>query len=320
MKTKRSTLTRVFMLCAGLATCAGFAADILSGSEELRLDFDEAMQSINETSMATRPLAKHLDQGIQNLSAAIEKVKADPNALNKSEFELAFAQSVSRVVGDMDEILARRDQTEWAFRDIVDEVVRVAKRLEYNYDKAKERRARHEEELAKMEGELTKLARQIEAKGENAPPEMKQQFRQMLRKFKIQQRTLKNLKSVEGQLGKTLSVLGQNGRSIEEGQRNLQTWFENLSMNRNAFRQLVESRKDMANLAAMMRAGGTQSLMQTFEKLRHVQQRLDEFGATFDKMDANLDVLQSFEPGALTIAEPVEMGSDEPWKDWLSEH
>ncbi len=315
----KSKLGKLFVTTLLATLPVTHAQGILTGSEELKLDFDDAAETISQISAATNPLAKHLDKGIKALNATLAKVKADPNALNKSEFELAFAGNIGRVIRDMDDVMTIRDQTMWAFEDITQEVVRVAKRLEYNHTHAKERVARKQEALVKLKKEMTELAREIERKGAKASEASKRKFKQLLRRYRMDERTLRNLTAMEKQLNRTLTVLGKNGSCIEQGAKNLASWFDNLKSNRSAFRELAESRKDMANLATMMTAGGSYSLFSTFEKLRGIQTKLQAFNTTFDAMGENLDTLQSFDATAMDLAPVEETDNAEPWKQWLSE-
>ncbi len=301
-----------------LFTTLNLGADLLSGSENLNLDFADAVDSIQKVSQSTEPMAKHLEMGIKDLNKTIDKVKGDPNLLNKSEFELAFAKHVRTLVTDIDSVVSHRQEIEWAFEDISLEVKNVIKRLDHNNEKIKEKISRQAENIDNVRKQLRKMAREIERLGSKASADMKREFKRLHRKFKLLNTTMRTQKTIQKQLHRTLAGLGTNGGSIANGARDLSTWFENLNDQRDAFLSLAETRKDMAALTKLVTSGGANSIMATFSKLRGIQGQLSKFNDTFEKMDENLEVLSTFNPDDMSLE--VDDGSietGEPWKEFL---
>ncbi|MEA2011551.1 MAG: hypothetical protein U9O87_00475 [Verrucomicrobiota bacterium] len=312
--------TKLFLSLLAMCVFVGvnLKADLLSGSEELNLDFSEAEDSISKVSQSVKPMAEHLDKGISSLNSLIDKVKADPNLLNKSEFEVGFAKHLNNFVRDIDTILVNKQETEWAFNDIVLEVQRVAKRLDYKNDKMKEKISRRKEIMDKSTKQLKDLARKIERASKEDAVKLKREFKKLHRKYKMQKMVLKTHAHIQKQLQHTLAGMSKNGSSIARGAEDLATWFDNLKAQRETFIDLAEARKDMAGLTILVTGGGAHSIMNTFSKIRGIQSKLGEFNNTFDKMDENLDVLQTFDAGSLSLdAVDEELSDDEPWKEFL---
>ena len=74
---------------------SGMQADLLSGSEELKLDFKDAVKSIRKMAQSAEPMNKALEKNLPELQKLMAAVKKNPNVLNKSKFELAFAKNIS---------------------------------------------------------------------------------------------------------------------------------------------------------------------------------------------------------------------------------
>jgi len=303
-----------------LASCLGVgvvAGELISPSEDLKLDFSEQKESINKLVQSAKPMAEHLQDGIVVLDKLIKDVKDSPTALNKSRFELSFSKHICTLVNDLDEMIQHREEIEWAFQDIVDEVKRVAKRLDYQNERIKEKLFQSEFKVKDMKKQLQKLARKIEAKGgKDAPQELIREFNNLHRRYKMMNRTCKVQRQVQKQLHNTLGGLGKNGSSIQVGANNIKGWFDNLKNQRDAFLTLAEARKDMTMLTQLMHQGGANSIIKTFGKLQGIQKQLDLFNTTFEKMGDNMDVLQTFDPNDLTIESTSEV-KEEVWKEFL---
>ena len=311
-------LTMIFSMAAICGLSSVGHAQVAFESEDLQLDFTEPMQSIKKVAQSATPMAKHLEKGITALNSTIAEVKKDPNKLNKSKFELQFAKHIKTLVNDIDSIIQHQQEIEWAFDDITDEVKRVGKRLDYNNERMKEKVFRQNEKVKTTLKQLKEMARKIEAQGgKKAPAASQREFKRQLRKYKLMQRTLKTQKKVQSQLHKTLAGMGKNGSSIANGAKDLKVWFDSLKDQRDAFLSLAEARKDMAQLSQLMSQGGTKSLIATFDKLKGIQTQLDKFNDTFEKMDDNLDVLQTFNPDDLSLDTEESDGGEEVWKAFL---
>jgi uncharacterized protein (DUF1697 family) len=281
-------------ICTLIMLAKPMAQAQLSMGEDLNLDFTKELESIQKVNTSAEPMQKHLEKGLTDLRKLISEVKANPNPLTKAKFEVQFAKHIDTLVTDMDDILANRQEIQWALTDIGDKLRSTTKRLKYNYDKMDETVSRAKEKMEFAKAKLLKIAKDLKRSG-GKDPKIIREFKNLERAYKFTKRNYETHDKIRKMLSKTLTALGNNGYRFTQSTEGIDDWFANLKAQRDSFLKLAEARNDIQKLNQLMTQGGATSVLATFKKLGSINKQMDKFLDTFDEMSNDLDALNSFD-------------------------
>ncbi len=292
-----------------------FGQEIYSASEELNINIEEASDSISKLTSASKPLERTINQDLQKVRDLIRKVEANPNDLNKSEVQLAYAHAFQKVMKDADDILRYREEIEWAVEDINGELRRVGKRLDYNLSKAREKFQRQGAVVADWEKQLKEKAREIERlenRGEDTRA-IKNEFSRMLRAYKNDQRALNRVEKTEAILSNTLNRFGVGGNSLDNSRLGLESFFHSLEVTRGALIQEAETNRDIAHLVNLQKGGAT-GLNNVISQIVGLTKLVDEFNGVTDELYDSVEGIMEIDSGDLS---EVNTADTDAWKQWL---
>lgn len=293
MKTKLIAL----MMC-GVAASVLAGEQLLSPSRELKLDFSKATSTIEKMARKFTPMAKKMDKTTVGVNEAIAAVKADPNTLNKARFERALAEHMKPVMRNIDTVLESELEMQCAIEDVSAEVKRVALRIRQDYE-------RHEKEIKALKADLSekakqlqKLALEVQAEGKKADRKKVMELKKLQQQFKLGDKLLKNRLQVVKQLSGATKTLGSSSENLEVVTDNAQVLFDNLTTNRQAFRDLIRTRMDMANIATMGGDGTGKSLTKMLSKFNKAMNQIDGVGDVLSQIGGSMDSIEMFQQNA----------------------
>lgn len=287
----------IILSIAGIA-CGSWAQEslLMSGSQELKLDFSEAQASIQKMSRKLKPMSEKLSAGSQEMQKALEAVKADPNALNKAKFEKALADHMRPVMKNMDQVLESELEMQCALEDVSAEVKRVALRIRQDMERNRKEEQRIKDELKVQVKELQRLAGQVSAEGASADRDKVRELRRLQQQVSLGEKRLNVQKQVVRQLKGATYSLASSSDNLTAAADNAQIWFENLASNRVAFRDLIRMRMDMANIASMGSAGAGKSLNEMLTALGSTMQQINGVGDLLSQMGGTMESMDLFSP------------------------
>ncbi len=253
--------------------------------EMLKIDVDKPMQVLNQTVRSAKPLQKTLAEALPDLKKKIEALRDGKDVLARSAVERAYARVLLKVTRDMDQIIRNRDAAEWAVKDISGEVKRVLFRLQQNKIKGEVRMDLTQRRLDELKTRLKELRRKFEREKPKVSPATMREIRTVAAAYKIQKRNLEYQQSVARQIAAILKTLGALHESTEQFAARMQAWFEVLVQQRNATRELAESRSELVRLSQLMTSPGAgQALVETSRKLAELSDSITQLGKVMDKI------------------------------------
>lgn len=285
----------IILLSMAGFVCGAAAQDemLITGSQELQLDFSDAQVSIQKMARKLKPMQEKMAAGQVQILAALDEVKQDPNALNKAKFEKALAEHMRPVMKNIDVVLESELEMQCALEDVAVEVKRVALRIRQDMERNSKEMDRTKEDLKKQVKDLQKLAAKVQAEGDNADRNDVLELKKLQQQVSLGEKRLKLQEQVVRQLKGATMALGRSSDNLIAASDNAQIWFENLARNRAAFRDLIRMRMDMANIASMGSSGAGKSLKEmltalggTMKQIEDVGELLSQMGGTMDSMDS----------------------------------
>ncbi len=301
--------TIICVLMTGMAALS-FSAPLLSGSRELKLDFSEATATIQKMARKFKPMSEKMDESSVSVAEAVSAVKADPNPLNKAKFEKALALHMKPVMQNIDRVLEGELEMQCALEDVSTEVKRVTLRIKQDYERNDKDVKELKESLREKVKELQKLALEISAEGKNADRAKVMQLKRLQQQVKLGENQLKVRTQVIKQLQATTQTLAASGENLAIASDNAQVWFENLSANRAAFRDLIRSRMDMANLASMGSAGAGKSLKDMIGTFNKAMKQINGVGDLLGDIGGSMDSLEMFSQDVSFDVAAVDGGAE----------
>jgi hypothetical protein len=317
----------IIMLSAAGIACGALAQQplLMSGSQELKLDFSEAQASIQKMSRKLKPMSEKLSAGSVEIQKALDAVKADPNALTKAKFEKALADHMRPVMKNMDTVLESELEMQCALEDVSVEVKRVALRIRQDMERNSREEKRIKDELKSQVKDLQRLAGQVSAEGTDADREKVRELRRLQQQVSLGEKRLKLQEQVVRQLKGATYSLAASSDNLTSAADNAQIWFENLASNRGAFRDLIRMRMDMANIASMGSAGAGKSLNEMLNALGSTMQQINGVGDLLAQMGGTMESMDLFAPsiefdidaidGGVGV-DPIQMAEDILNKDF----
>lgn len=290
--------TVLFIMISGVAAVSFANTPLLSGSRELKLDFSEATTTIQKMARKFTPMAEKMDESGAAVQEAIAAVKADPNSLNKAKFEKALAQHMKPVMRNIDTVLESELEMQCALEDVSVEVKRVTLRIKQDYERNQKSVDELKESLREKVKDLQKLALEVQAEGDKASREKQMQLKRLQQQVKLEENQLKVRQQVVKQLQAAAKTLSASSDSLMVASDNAQVWFDNLSANRSAFRDLIRSRMEMANIANMGSAGAGKSLKEMIGTFNKAMSQINGVGDLLSDIGGSMDSLEMFQQDA----------------------
>ena len=301
----------VAVLSVASIACGALAQDsmLMSGSQELKLDFSEAQASILKMSRKFKPMTEKMSAGSQEMQKALDEVKNDPNALTKAKFEKALADHMRPVMKNMDLVLESELEMQCALEDVAGEVKRVALRIRQDMERNSKEQKRIKEELKAQVKQLQRLAGQVSAEGANADPEKVRELRRLQQQVSLGEKRLKVQQQVVQQLKGATYSLAASSDNLSSASDNAQIWFESLASNRAAFRDLIRMRMDMANIASMGSTGAGKSLNEMLNALGGAMKQINGVGDLLAQMGGSMESVDLFTPDVEFDIDAIDGGA-----------
>ena len=283
-------------------------------SEDFKLQLEEPLEQVQDMSKATAPMVKRMSTAFTELNSAIDKVKADPNALNKANFELSFAKFVGNLIRDVDQVVVNQEQMEYAFQDIDSEVRRVILGMNNKMNKTELKALKSMEVTKTLLKDVKNLAREMERKGDKATKDDIRNFKRVERQYKNALRSQNLQENVAKQYSSYLKVLGRTADNIGEGGKSVKDVYGSLGNIRSSLKDLAEARSDMTKISQEMKAGGILKAMKT---IKQIQASVDNFNDISEKMLDSMDKFSMIDVEDPSTFEAEASASGDSWKKYL---
>jgi hypothetical protein len=119
-------------------------------------------------------------------------------------------------------------------------------------------------------------------------------MKRLQQQVNLGEKSLKMREQVIAQLGAAMIALNKGAENLAVASDNSQVWFDNLSANRTAFRDLIRARKDIATIGGINSDGATKSLNAMLNAFNKAMQQIDGVGDLLSEMGGSVDALEVF--------------------------
>jgi len=284
---------------------------------------EEEMQRLETSLKKFSDLSDSLGEANKDLQKDLQKYLNDPgNELLAAKIELKMAKYADKVSKDFDRAIADQDLLTSNFKSLSRKLRKSFEFLNYRIEDFQDRLREMEQERAKREKELIRLAIAIrDAPEGDKKKDLQRQFANLYRRFRLQDRYLKgSRKNLESYRRLAKSLDGMTG-VFDSLQEKFVDLIDNLAAEKKYLLDSVALQVDSLKVEKLMRDGivtGNRAIKNVSEKLAKLYVQVDAFNTVHERVNSGLSRFDWSQQVLLDVSKKIDAIGSPPASEDLN--